>query len=91
MLAKNTRLDIRTTGPAKEMLEQAASFLGTTLSAFMLEAAMSKAKDVVAQFQAITLSRKEAERFVVTLQNPPKANEKLKQLFKKHAKKAHTE
>lgn len=84
MNVKNTRLDIRTTTSAKEILEQAANMMGTTLSAFMLESAMSKARDIIAQNQVIHLNHKESERFISSLQQPPKPNEKLKALFKKH-------
>jgi len=84
--AKDARVDIKTTKAAKATLEQAAFALGTTLSAFMLDCAMSKARKILATTDLIRLTRKESERFITTLQNPPpKANEKLKQLFKKHS------
>lgn len=85
MTAKDARVDIKTTKAAKATLEQAAYALGTTLSAFMLDCAMPKAREVIAQSELIHLTRKEAERFVIALQNAPKANAKLKQLFKKHS------
>lgn len=89
MTAKDARLDIKTTKAAKATLEQAANALGTTLSAFLLDSAMTRAREVIAQSQMIHLNRKEAERFVAALENPPKANEKLKQLFKKHSATKH--
>ena len=84
MTMKDARVDIKTTKIAKATLEQAASAMGTTLSAFMLDCAMSKAREILATTDLIRLTSKESERFIVALQNPPKANEKLKQLFKKH-------
>ena len=84
MTTKDARVDIKTTKDAKLMLDQAAYTLGTTLSAFMLDCAMSKAREVIAQSELIHLTRKETERFMMTLENAPQANEKLKQLFKKH-------
>jgi uncharacterized protein (DUF1778 family) len=89
MTAKDARVDIKTTKTAKAILEQAAYTLGTTLSAFMLDCAMPKAREVLAQSDLIRLTRKESERFIAALQKPPKANEKLKQLFKKHTVKQH--
>jgi len=89
MTAKNTRLDIRTTKAAKDMLEQAANALGTNLSAFLLDSAMTRAREIMAQSQIIYLNLKEAQRFAAALKNPPKASEKLKQLFKKHGTKQH--
>jgi uncharacterized protein (DUF1778 family) len=84
MTAKNARVDIKTTKAAKATLEQAAYALGTTLSAFILECSMTKAREILAQSDMIRLTRKESERFISALQNPPKANAKLKRLFKKH-------
>lgn len=89
MAPKNARVDIKTTKTAKATLEQAAYALGTTLSAFMLDCSMHKAREVLAQSDLIHLTRKESKRFIAALQNPPKANEKLKQLFKKHTVKQH--
>jgi|HubBroStandDraft_4_1064222.scaffolds.fasta_scaffold4134877_2 uncharacterized protein (DUF1778 family) len=44
------------------------------------------AREILATTNLIRLTRKESKRFIATLQNPPpKANEKLKQLFKKHS------
>lgn len=84
---KDARLDIKTTKAAKAMLEQAAQALGTTVSAFLLDTAMTRAREVIAQSQMIHLNRKEAERFFSMLEKPPKASKKLKQLFKKHSTK----
>jgi uncharacterized protein (DUF1778 family) len=91
MTAKDARLDIKTTKAAKATLEQAASILGTTLSAFLLDSGITRARKVIAQSQIIHLNQKEAERFVVALEKPPKATEKLKQLFKKHGTKKHNQ
>ena len=85
MSTKDARVDIKTTKDAKATLEQAAYALGTTLSAFILDCSMSKAREILAQSDLIHLTRKESERFIAALQNPPKANKKLKQLFKKHS------
>lgn len=85
MTAKDARVDIKTTKAAKATLEQAAYALGTTLSAFILDCAMPKAREIITQSNQIHLNHKETDRFIAALQNPPKANEKLKQLFKKHS------
>lgn len=84
MYTKNTRLDIRTTKEAKYLLEQAANALGTSLSAFLLEAALAKASKIIEKSQYIYLSLQEAERFVTALENPPEPSKKLKQLVKKY-------
>lgn len=85
MTTKDARVDIKTTKAAKATLEQAAYALGTTLSAFMLDCAMIKAREIIAQSDLIRLNHQECERFVAALQNAPKANDKLRRLFKKHS------
>ena len=84
MTTKDARVDIKTSKTAKATLEQAAYALGTTLSAFMLDCALQKAREVLAQSDTIRLNSHESEKFISALQNPPQANEKLKRLFKKH-------
>ena len=86
MTVKNTRLDLRTTKAAKNMLEQAANVIGTNLSAFLLESAMTRAREILAQSQIIHLNLKEAERFAAALATPKKPSESLKKLFKTHSK-----
>lgn len=83
MTAEGIIVDIKTTKAAKATLEQAAYALGTTLCAFILDCAMPKAREVIANSALIHLTHKECKRFVAALQNPPKANAKLKNLFKK--------
>lgn len=80
---KNARVDIKTTRAAKVILEQAANAMGTTLSAFLIDSAMTRAREIITQSQMITLTHREAERFVAALENPPKANARLRQLLKK--------
>lgn len=80
---KNARVDIKTTRAAKVILEQAANAMGTTLSAFLIDSAMTRARKIITQSQMITLTHREAERFVAALENPPKANTRLQQLLKK--------
>lgn len=84
MISKDTRLDIRTTKDAKDILEQAANILGVSLSAFLLHAAMIKAREIMAQSQVINLNLKEYQRFSTALEKPPKASKELQQLFKKY-------
>lgn len=78
------RLDIRTTSATKGTLENAALFLGTTVSAFILESAMEKATRVLQDAQTIQLTTSEHERFLHSLDHPKAPNRHLKALFAKH-------
>jgi uncharacterized protein (DUF1778 family) len=84
MTAKNARLDIKTTEEAKALLEKAAHTLGTTLSAFMIDSGIVRARKILEQSAAIQLNAEEAENFLKALESPPLPNKKLKELFLKH-------
>lgn len=84
MSARASRLDIRTTQQAKETIENAASALGITASAFILECAMQRATQILQQAQTIQLNASESRHFMDLLENPPEPNEKLKRLFQIH-------
>ena len=88
MSARASRLDIRTTQQTKETIENAASFLGVTTSAFVVECAMERAAKVLEQAQSICLNVSESRRFIDLLENPPEPNENLKRLFKLHGSKS---
>ncbi len=87
MKPKGARLDIRTTEAAKNTLENAAHYFGTTLSAFILECAMEKAVQILKQAQTIRLNNEEKNVFLAALDNSPRPNKKLKTLVKKHSQK----
>ena len=89
-MSKAARLDIRTTEEAKATIDDAAKFLGTTTSAFVLKTVMEKAILILQQAQSIQLNTKEQRRFLELLENPPEPNENLKRLFKKHQKRKKT-
>lgn len=84
MSTRASRLDIRTTPKAKEIIENAAHFLGVTTSAFILECAMERAARILEQAQTIHLNKSESQRFLDLLENPPEPNENLKRLFVKY-------
>lgn len=86
MSARASRLDVRTTAKAKELIENAAHFLGVTTSAFILSCAMERATQILEQAEAIHLNRAEAKHFLSLLENPALPNENLKRLFKKYQK-----
>jgi len=87
MSTRASRLDIRTTPKAKEIIENAAHFLGVTTSAFILECAMERAAKVLEQAQTIHLNKSESQRFLELLENPPEPNQNLKRLFVKYKSK----
>ncbi len=84
MPARMSRLDIRTTQKAKQMIEDAANIAGVTMSSFVLESAVQRASQVIEESRRISLNRQESERFFDLIDNPPEPGENLKRLFAKH-------
>lgn len=78
MERKETRLVARTTSEIQEIILRAAEYSGATLSQFLIDSALEKAREVVEQTETLQLSMAGADALYKALDNPPKANSKLK-------------
>ena len=74
---KATRLVARTSEEVQEFIQRAADYSGTTLSQFLIESAMDKARDVIERTETLQLSMAGADALYAALDNPPKTNSKL--------------
>lgn len=74
---KKTRLVARTSTEIQEIIQRAADYSGATLSQFLIESAMEKARNVIERTETLHLSMAGADALFAALENPPKANEKL--------------
>lgn len=74
---KETRLVARTSEEVQEIIQRAADYSGATLSQFLIESAMEKARDVIERTETLHLSMTAADALYTALDNPPKANTKL--------------
>lgn len=74
---KETRLVARTSAEIQEIIQRAADYSGTTLSQFLIESAMEKARNVIERTETLHLSMAGADALFAALDNPPKANNKL--------------
>jgi uncharacterized protein (DUF1778 family) len=81
---KEIRLVARTSTEVQEIIQRAADYSGTTLSQFLLESAMEKARRVIEQTETLHLSMSGADALFVALENPPKANTKLLRAAQRH-------
>jgi uncharacterized protein (DUF1778 family) len=77
----STRINLRTSPEAKAMIERAATLMGTTVSAFMLQHAYEAARRVVADNDTLLLSQQAFEAFVSACENPPEPNDALRELM----------
>ena len=82
MIANTERVTTRINSQVKETLMTAAQLTGATLNQFVVHAALEKAQELIEKDKMIKLSRSDAEAFFEALENPPQANEKLKQAIK---------
>jgi uncharacterized protein (DUF1778 family) len=74
---KEERLQIRV-GPAdKALLERAAAASHLNVSAFVVQAAASKAEEILAERSSISLSHDAAVAFAEALERPAQVNERL--------------
>jgi uncharacterized protein (DUF1778 family) len=83
---QNARLDVRMPEDSKKLIEQAAGFLGLTVSAFTVATLVREAEEVVERFGSLRLSDRDRDAFLTALDNPPVPNANLRDAAKRHAK-----
>ncbi len=83
---KDDRLEIRVKPTDKQLLEEAASLCGISVSSFVTLHSLKAAKEEINTSQ-VTLSKKDAELLTSMLENPPKANAALKKALAEFRKK----
>lgn len=74
---KGERLQIRVDPTDKSLLERAAAASHLNVSAFVLQAAASRAEEILAERQSIRLSARAAAAFDEALERPAAVNERL--------------
>jgi uncharacterized protein (DUF1778 family) len=75
------RMELKTTVDAKQLLNQAAVLDGVDLTAFILGAAIERAKKVIADHAFISLSTNGQLALVQLLNDPLQPNEDMKSLM----------
>ncbi len=84
--AKAQRLQIRVEPAEKAALERAAAASHLNVSAFVLQAAASRAEEVLAERQSIRLTPQAAQAFTEALDGPARVNERLAEVLKQPRK-----
>jgi uncharacterized protein (DUF1778 family) len=74
---KETRLVARTSAEIQEIIQRAADYSGATLSQFLVDSAMEKARNIIERTESLNLSMAGADALFNALENPPKASAKL--------------
>lgn len=81
---KDTRLVARVSLDVQELIQSAAEISGATVSQFLVDSAMSKARTVINDAMTIKLSIQGSKDLFALLDNPPPPNNKLKSLAERY-------
>lgn len=79
---KSERIDIRTTPRVKRALQDAATVSSKTVSEFLLDSALTKAAEVLADRRLFLLDDEQWENFMAALDAPPQPMPRLERLLK---------
>jgi uncharacterized protein (DUF1778 family) len=71
------RIDLRTSPEIKELIVRAAGTSGVSVSAFLLNAGQLRARQVLAESEAVTLTPRDWDAFVTALDEIDKPRPKL--------------
>lgn len=82
-MALAQRLDARVTAEEKELLQEAATAKGLTLTAFVTSSAREAAIKVLREQHVIELGRKDQQAFAQAMLNPEAPNEQLRTVAKR--------
>jgi uncharacterized protein (DUF1778 family) len=83
---KEGRLQIRVGPTDKALLERAAAASHLNVSAFVMQAAASRAEEVLAERSSIRLSREAALAFTRALERPAEVNDRLASAMRRRHK-----
>jgi len=81
---KETRLVARTSAEIHDVILRAADYSGATLSQFLIDSAMEKARNVIERTETLNLSMSGADALFNALESPPKASTKLLKAAKRY-------
>ena len=80
-VVKLDRIDLRVSPEDKKTLEMAAASKRTSLSSYIIQAAMENAVSDLERERTINVSKEGWDRLMELLENPPEPTEALKRIF----------
>jgi uncharacterized protein (DUF1778 family) len=84
-LPKDSRIDLRVTKEQKALLEKAASIKGVSLSAYTLLHLLPLAQQEIENQEKLTLTNRDRDLFLASIDNPPELKGKLKLAIAKYS------
>lgn len=79
---RSERIELRARPEIKSIIERAAQLHHTTISAYLLDSALQKAKTDLAETETLLLNAEDRDRFFALMSAPPHPNAALRSLFK---------
>lgn len=79
---KNERIDFRANSDQKILLERAAELKHVSLSSYILTSSLKQAQMDLAENEILVFSNQDRDLIMDALENPPKPNDSLRNLFK---------
>ena len=73
----NSRLSLRIRAEEKALIMRAVALKHTDLTEFVIQHALSAAKDIVEETDHLKLSERDSLRVLEILENPPRPNDKI--------------
>lgn len=83
---KSARLTIRTTSTTKDVIDRAAKLQGVDKSAFVVNAAYDRAREVISDHEQTVMSEKGYEQFQAMLDRPAEPIPALVEAMKKYGR-----
>ena len=77
-VTRQERIGARVPSDVYQTLTRAASLSGATVNQFLVQSTLKEAQAVIEREQTIRLSRRDCQRMLNLLENPPKANPRFK-------------
>jgi len=71
---KDARLVARVSTDTQHIIHKAAVYSGASVTQFLVDSALDKAKSVINEIETINLTNKASSRMMELLSNPPKPN-----------------
>lgn len=81
---KRERLEARVTAEQKSFFQHAAALEGLSLTDFMVNHLIDAAHEAVGKHAVLTLSTRDAARFIAELTDPAEPNERLLEAARRH-------
>ncbi len=80
------RIEVRVSADQDALIRQAADLEGTTITGFVMDTTLARARRVLRQHQDLVLSNDAFDRFIAELDRPTEAVAELTELFRSHPK-----